>query len=340
MNLIRKETSVEKTEDEVMLKELNFLGYTYCPMKQTFRENFEELSIKYYEETGDKLKYYMPSGCENDNIYDDMWKVDNIDDFPDIVVSCGFDQFLRKEFVDKFVKKGYFKAVEFDNLRSEFCTSNFRDPEGWYTIYSVSPIVLLIDKKKLESLPMPQKWSDLLNPIYKDNIIIGGSSDIIHEDLLLDIYKEQGELGIEKFARNIKSVCHASKMAKIAGTNSIEGAAIYVIPWFFAKACPRTEFVEIVWPEEGAIVTPMYMLAKKTKLEDLKMITDFITGSFYGKKSADNYFPVLNPCIDNKVPENSTFKWLGWDYIRENSIEELKIHVCEVFKKNWPNNPF
>jgi ABC-type Fe3+ transport system substrate-binding protein len=327
--------------DEGTPKKINLLGYTYCPMKITFRESYEEIFKKYIEETKDKdFKYYIPSGCVSQDPYENIWKADNIDDLPDVIASVGFGDFFRKEFVERFVEKGYFKAISYPKMHKSFINAGIIDHHNHYTVYSVFPLVLLIDRKRLGDFPVPQKWSDLLKPVYVNNIIIGASHGDVHEDLLLYIYKEHGEKGLIKLASNIKTGLHASQMAKIAGSNARGGAAIYVIPWMFAKSCPRAETTRIIWPDDGAITTPTYMLVKKTSMDKYKMFTDFLTGYDYGQKSADNYFPVLNAEVNNRMPGEAKFKWLGWDYINSQSMEELKNYVLDVFKRHRPKNSF
>ncbi len=319
---------------------VNFIGFTYCPLKHTFKEAFEEVLEKYLAGTGDRdFKYYVPSGCGGDDPFEDLWKTEDIEQLPEIIASVGFGDFFRKEFVERFVDRGYFKVVPYSEMSREFIDAGIIDPDGWYTVYSVFPLVMLIDAKKLGKLPVPEKWSDLLKPIYSNNIILGASHGEIHEDLILYIHKEYGDEGIVKLAANVKTGWHASQMAKTAGTNSSDGAAIYVIPWMFAKSCPRTENTFIVWPEDGAVTTPIYVLAKEKAISKYKLFLEFITGSDYGEKSANNYFPVLNSEVNNKIPEGAVFKWLGWDYIKLNPMDVLKEHVIEVFNSSWKNRP-
>lgn len=343
MNLLEEritdnQSYIQIQDEQTNMKRLDFLGYTYCPIKPIFKECFEEVRENYLAETKDSdFQYFVPSGCgeEEDFYREDIWKVENIDDFPDITVTAGFGDVLNRGFTDRFVKKGYFKSVGCEQIHADFAATNYEDPDGWFTVYSALPSVMLIDRKKLGDLPVPERWSDLLNPIYKNNIIIGASHGNVHEDLLLYTYKEHGDEGIVKLAANVKTGMHGVEMATLAGTSNSQGAAIYVIAWLFAKACPRTEATMTVWPVDGAIITPMYLLVKAAQNKALQPFVDFVTGSRYGQKSADNFFPVLHPRVDNKLPANAGFKWLGWDYIRSRSMEDLKKHVVEVFNGAW-----
>lgn len=339
-----KISNYEVSEDEKGLwvvvtkdrQKFDFMGYTCCPLKPAFRECFEGTLKTYLEQTGDPdFKYYIPAGCGGSNAFDDVWKIESIDEFPDIVVSAGFGDFFRQEFVDRFVKKGYFKAAARDKVHAALAAAGVEDPDGRYTVYSVFPLVMLVDHKRLGELPVPRQWSDLLNDVYCNNIIIGASHGEINDALLLYIHKEHGDAGLRKFAANVKDGWHASQMAKIAGTANVEGAAVYVIPWMFAKSCPRTGATSIVWPADGALTSPAYLLIKESIANKLQPFVDFVLGADYGKKCADNYYPVLNPVVDNKLPDNACFKWLGWDYIKAHSIDTLREHVVRVFKQEW-----
>lgn len=323
-------------DDEEVHKKLNFIGYTYCPLKITFKDTFEEVLKSYMEDTGDKdFKYYVPSGCGGGDPYEDLWKAKEIGELPEVIASVGFGDYFRQEFVQKFVDKGYFKAVHKPQMQQSFIDAGLVDPKGWYTVYSVFPLVMLADRKKLGNLPVPKEWSDLLDPVYASNIIVGASHGNFHEDIFLYIYKEYGDEGVIKLSNNIKNGWHASQMAKVAGTNSNEGAAIYVIPWMFAKSCPRTDAVEVIWPSDGALTTVNYILVKEFALQKYQPFVEFLIGSEYGQKSADNNFPAINTEVDNKLPQGATFKWLGWDYIRSYSIHERMEYVMQLFWKNY-----
>ncbi|RCX21070.1 ABC-type Fe3+ transport system substrate-binding protein [Anaerobacterium chartisolvens] len=321
--------------EEGRIRRLDFLGYTVCPLKHTFRECFDAVLDKYRRETGRGFDCYVPSGCGGDDAYEEIWKSQSIDDLPGAIASIGFGDFFRKEFVDRFIDKGCFKAPERKEINADFAGMGLEDPDGCYTIYSVFPYIIMVDKKKLGNLPMPCKWDDLLKPVYRNNIIIGGSADDISEVLLLYLYKKHGDKGVELLARNVRDAWHAAKMAKVAGTSSTEGAAVYVMPWFFARSCPRTDVVSIVWPEDGALISPFYLLVKEDRGADLQIITDFVMGEELGQKSANSFFPVLNSEADNRLPENAAFQWLGWDYIKSNSMDTLKEHVKKIFAEHW-----
>ncbi|AJA49989.1 Fe3+ ABC transporter periplasmic protein [Clostridium pasteurianum DSM 525 = ATCC 6013] len=325
-------------DDDCNLNDLNFLGIIACSVRQTFKEELEKAVIEHRDKKNIKLKGYVPSGCSCKADLSSIWDAKNIDDFPDVAAANGFKDEFRNGFMNDLVDKGHFKYFRDEkNINKEFLEAGCIDPKGVYNMYGVSPSVILVDKKKLGDLPMPKNWGDLLDPVYKDNIIVGGTSEELSDSAVLYIYKEYGENGVKKLVKNTKSLWHPSKMSKTAGTMNQEGAAIYVMSWFFAKTCPNAEKVAIVWPEDGALINPMCMIAKESKVSEMDTLINFVMGEDLGSKLADSYFPSLNSKVDNKLPENAKFKWLGWDYIRENDMEEVRNTTNTMFIKEWHN---
>jgi ABC-type Fe3+ transport system substrate-binding protein len=332
----RPEESIVKPIGGHVRKHLDLLAYAACQFKPTFKEYVDVVLGQYAKEKGIMLNTHIPMGCGHyEDTYDDIWKVENIDDFPDIVASMGFGDFFRQDFVERFVRKGYFATAWTGSVNEPFEKAGFRDPDGWYTIYSVFAYIMLVDTGKLGDVPVPRRWSDLLDPRLKDNIMVNGGDGLVAEVPLLYFFREYGEQGLIQLAQNIKQSGHPAQLAKAAASPHSAGAAVYIMPWFFAQARSMSAEVELVWPEDGAITNPIYLLVKESKMEELKPIVDCITGPEMGAGSAEACFPSLNPFVDNKLPPGATFKWLGWDYIKSNNIEQIKTYATETFLNAW-----
>jgi ABC-type Fe3+ transport system substrate-binding protein len=321
-------------------KHLNFLMYTPGIFKRTFKEGLDDVARAYRNETGNDLTTYGPMewpnhGCDE---YEDIWKTGAIDCFPDVVAAMGFGDLFRKEFVEKFVRKGCFKSVRDMPMGSVFEEAGFRDPYGWYTPYAVVPFVLLVDKTRLGGLRAPKRWKDLLEPRFHNNIIISSTGDGAANVPLLYLYKEFGEEGIARLAANIKAIWPAAGIAREAGSINTAGAAVYILSWFFAQSCPRTETVSVVWPEDGAVTSPLYLLVKESKVREMRAIIRYVTGAELGEKSARFCLPVVHPDVDNALPEDASFKWLGWDYIQANDTADLREYSHALFMSKWKNS--
>jgi ABC-type Fe3+ transport system substrate-binding protein len=317
---------------------LHFLGYAACQFKPVFKDIVDVVVERYARETGLTLNCHIPLGCAHDDDYDGIWMVDDIHDFPDVVASMGFGDFFRKEFVERFVKKGYFRTAWKASINEPFEKAGFRDPDGWYTIYSVFPYVMLVDQRKLDGRPVPRQWSDLLDQRFRESIIMNGADGSVSEVPLLYFFKEHGEEGLIRLAANFREAWHPAQMAKAAASKNSRGTPVYVMPWFFAQARCPSDGIEVVWPEDGALTSPVYLLVKESKFTELAPLVECITGADLGAMSARACFPSLNPEVDNRLPEHASFKWIGWDYIKSNDIEELRTHTSDVFFTAWRNN--
>lgn len=318
------------------VKNLNFFGNVDCPLKRNFKEMVDETLDKYSKTTGLSFNYLIPEVSSGKDDYEQIWKVDSVNNLPDVCVSGGFTHFFKKDFVDKFVSEGYFQSPNMPKINKDFKDADCIDPEGIYTMYAAAPFVMLVDKSELGNLPVPRKWSDLLKPCYEKKIMISGScKDKVHYILPAYIHKDHGYEGVRRLAKNVKDVWNTAKMARNAGSSSNHKAAIYVMTWLFAKACPNTESTEIIWPEDGAIISPLLMLSKKSKISEMDIFIKILTGKEYGEKSVDLFYPVSNPEIDNKLPANSKLKWIGWDYLRNNNMDLLKKNFQHIFTDEW-----
>ncbi|MDF2925461.1 MAG: Fe3+ transporter periplasmic protein [Paenibacillaceae bacterium] len=336
LGLLREKAAEgQEAEEPLPPGQLDFLGTTLCSLRAMFRHSFDDWMCNRRQASGERLDCYIPDSCGNGNLYKDACQAEGIEDFPALVTSCGFGEYFRKDFVERFVNKGYFKAVQREKLHPAFPAAQFLDPEGVYTLYGVYPYVLLVDLIRLGDRPVPKRWSDLLNPVYKNDIISVGNANKVAELLLMTIHKDHGDEGLRQLAPNIKDGWHGSRMARTAGTNSGDGAAIYYIPWNFANFCPRSERTAIVWPEDGAIVNPLFLLVQASRQERVQPVIDFVLGRELGQQSADAYCPVLHSQVDNGLPDGASFKWLGWDYIKAHDIYQLKEHTQHVFMKAW-----
>lgn len=323
------------TESTVPAGELDFLGNTICAIRGTFRSALEEWMQEYESQGGEKLNCYLPEKCSG-GAYADVWQAEDISDFPAAVSGFGLGSCFSRAFLDGLAAQGSFQSVA-TKPTPFFDAGQFRDPQEDFTIFGLYPYVIMVDHTMLGKLPVPSGWHDLLRPEYADQIIAVGSSNKISELLLLTLYKEYGNEGIIKLAANIKDGWHGRVMVKTVQSPEVhtEGAGIYVIPWLFARQCKDLEHVSVIWPEEGALVNPLFLLVKEAELARVKTITDFITGKSFAEQATAQDFVMLHPGVDPGLPEGAAFNWLGWEFIRSNDLEQLKPQVQEVFQSHW-----
>jgi len=165
----------------------------------------------------------------------------------------------------EFVVKGMlapYKAKGWEKI-----PANFKDPNGYWTAIDLYAAALVPNTKVLEAknLPMPKGWNDLLNPVYKDMLIMpnpasSGTGFLQVASLLVMLDPDYKNKPVEenkawdflkKLDKNMgQYIKSGSKPAKLtaAGEYAIGCSFAFVYSSLKKKGFP----VGLVLPEEGA----------------------------------------------------------------------------------------
>ena len=332
---MKKFPEVKLVPDE-MREKLDFLGYIYCPAKEVFSDKIKKFIELKKDEEGKNIKAVVPMGSCGKDEYFNVNKIKDINKFPSVITGAGFAEFFEEEFTQRFVDGGYFEDLGYTkDLNNTYEGLNLTDPKGAYNIYSSFPYVLLVDERKLNNRPIPLSWKEILDKKYEKSIAVGHTEEDINEIVLLYIYKNFGEEGIKALARNINTPMGTIEMAKAAGTNQQSENAIYIMPYFFAKAAPKKDYLKIIWPKEGGLLCPLYVMVKKDRENKLDEIINYLYSYDLGQELADKYFPHINNNVNNKIPNEGKLQWLGWDFIHEKNLIIRVREIEDIFYKEW-----
>lgn len=316
---------------------LDFYGNTICPLKFTFKDALEDIERRHTAETGKTRKCYVEAGKNSNDSCDELWSDPDPEHFPAILFTKEFNQYLGKNFRERMMGKGFFTTDFYRDIpiNPQFVQAGLMDPQGEYGVYAVMTDVLMVDHKKLGDLPVPMTRKELLDPKYRDKIVLFGKDrSEISNATFLYVYKEFGMDGIKKLAANVKHALHGSQMSKMAGSSNSEGGAIYLVSWFFAKTCVRPD-VTIEWPTDGCMTLPMYLLVKKDRLSHVKDIVEYIIGDDFAAACAKAYTPSANGTLGDTLPQGASLAWLGWDYVRSHDLDTIAEECKTVFFEEW-----
>lgn len=243
----------------------------------------------------------------------------------DLYLSAGFDLFFDRQLMGRYREAGVFEDIsglahlnpDFENERI-----NLRDPLGQYTIIGVVACVFMVNTAVLGDRPFPSGWEDLLSPEFENSISLPVRDLDMFNALTLHIRRFYGKEGIEKLGLNLLSGMHPAQMVK-AGRQQ-QAPAISITPYFFTQMLDAKSPLVPVWPKEGAIISPIFLLTKASAKEKVKPFVDFLFSKEVGElMSLNGKFPSTNPLVDNGLRPDQHFLWLGWDYIHENDIGAL-----------------
>lgn len=312
---------------------LNLFALLPCPLKVPLEEAFNGFLAQLPIEQRAGLTFCIEGNANNQIDYADYADhFETLADMPDIIITPGFNSFFHPHFVRRFITTGQFSSVTTFAGDRHLAAMGITDPEGHYSMLAMNLLVLVVDHTRLGSRPAPNSWADLLKPEYVKCIAIRGNRDgTFCETLLMSLHKDFGSDGLDRLGKNVAWGWHPSQMVKSAGSGREDTPAISVMPLFFANNIKNKENVNVVWPVDGALVSPVTMLVKADKRQELRFLIDFLNGPEVAAICSGAAFPAVNPDVDNRLPDNATFKWIGWDYVKNNDLKALIADTNAAF---------
>lgn len=319
-------TLKQQTDSE---KSINIIGLLPCPVRIPMLEQFNTLS------NVNDINHNLKAASEGLDWLKEAVKDSEIDDLADIYISAGFDLFfeddLMKKYKDQKVFQDFYQAEEYNK---DFNNENIKlqDPNGDYSMIAVVPAVFLVNTMVLGDRPMPKTWSDLLDPMYENSISLPVSDFDLFNAILIHLYKEFGLDALKTLGKQLVQSMHPAQMVKSEKRSRVK-PAISIMPYFFTKMALPGSVMKAVWPEDGAITSPIFMLSKKDRREDLKEITDMFMSKSTGEiLSHKGLFPSVHKDVNNNL-DGKTFKWVGWDYINNNDIGSILKLCMDTFNE-------
>jgi ABC-type Fe3+ transport system substrate-binding protein len=318
--MMKIESIIELVPDH-MRQELDYLGRVHCPIKDRFSHAWQDYERRYNQSHDPKVKGVVPKGGCGLDIYYNISTIQNMEKHPAVLSESGYGEFFTGNFLVTPEKQAYFRQWPKGSMPVHplFRDLDLRDPKELFSIFGAMPYVLLVNHRRLNGRPAPRKIADLTNPVYEGSLGTGFAPDDITELLLLEIAKEQGEAGIRALARNIGFTGRVPEMSADALGNR-EGCCVYFISWFFAHAVPKRDYLEIIWPEDGAVLNPMYALIKKDLNEPQKAAAEWLFSRELGQIMADGWFAHVNGEVNHALPPDARIRWVGWDYLYEKGL--------------------
>ena len=316
-------------------KEIRVEGLVPCPVRIPLQEELDSfisrmdnpviLNLKAASQGVDWLEERFAEGADGEEL-------------ADIFISAGFDLFFDWRLMDRYRRQGLFKDnTGIKSLNRVFAEQgiDLLDPEGDYSILAVVPAVFLVNKDELDGRSIPQSWEDILSDDFIGDVSLPVSDFDLFNAILLNLYKKYGEEGIERLGRSMLKAQHPAQMIKEGGRKKSGEAAVTVMPYFFTRMARRFPHFEFVWPADGAIISPIFMLAKEDSFPAIQPLVDFFASRETGEIFAhQGLFPSVRPDIDNRLPEGVKFMWPGWEFLRKEDPGKLLEKLIDKFNNS------
>ncbi len=319
-----------KDEDSIKIA-----GLLPCPVKTQITESFEAWIESNSDNFDYDIEYEFKAASFGIDWLKEIIESDSSNLLPDVFISAGFDMFFDKKLFGKYKNQNLFSDITgIKKYNSDFENDdiNLRDPDGEYSMLAVVAAVFLVNKEEIGDRKFPKSWEDLLSGEFENSVSLPIADFDLFNSMLLHIYKSFGEEGIKSLGRAFKSNMHPSEMVK--SNRRADKPVVTIMPYFFTKMVSENGPMIPVWPSDGAIISPIFMLSKREKSEKLKPVVDFFASKAAGEiLSHEGRFPSVNPEVDNRLSEDQKFMWLGWDFIKENDISKLIKRCEELFNE-------
>jgi ABC-type Fe3+ transport system substrate-binding protein len=313
---------------------LNVVGLLPCPVRIPLLEQYNA----FVEETGltgvnTDLK---AASVGIDWVARNLDGITSQDQLPDLFMSAGFDLFFDATKIGRFREQGVFTdLVNYDRENALFKGRGLQDPSHNYSIISIVLAVFLVNTKELNGREIPRSWEDLLKPEWEQSVSLPVSDFDLFNAILLNIHDRYGDEGVEKLGRSMLQALHPAQMIK-SNRFKDKRPAVTIMPYFFTKTVQPGGTMEAVWPEDGAIVSPIFMLAKKERAQELQPVVDFFSSKAVGETlSHQGLFPSLHPEVDNRLADDIPMMWLGWDKILKTDLSREIARCEELFSASF-----
>ncbi|WP_367568550.1 ABC transporter substrate-binding protein [Lacrimispora sp.] len=305
-------------------------GVLPCPIRLPLLEKFEAWMESQKDYMDYKVDYNLKSANLGlDDVKERVIAADgNADALSDLYLSAGFDLFFDKTLMGRYGDAGVFEDLsDIEQINPDFDkdTISLKDPKNQYAIIGIVPAVFMVNTNVLGDRPIPESWADLMKPEFENSVSMPMKDLDMFNAFLLHIHRYYGDEGIEKMGKALLRSMHPAQMVKShIAKDGNKVPAVTISPYFFAAMADEKSPMRPVWPKDGAIISPIFLLAKGKNRDKVKPFVDFLYSKEIGDiLSSNGKFPSTNPLVDNHLKPEQNFMWLGWDYIHSHDIGEL-----------------
>lgn len=295
---------------------LSFFGLLPCPVKVPFEDYFRTFARRTFTEKGRRLAYYIEANSNHHVSFRQYLNtIQDPDQLPDILLAPGYNMFFEKHFQERFIDTGIY--VDRLNYEPTLLKNGLRDPDGRYSLLAMNTLVIMADESRAPFLP--ESWDDLLDERLTKQVAIRGDGKTFCDAVLTYFDKHYGEDGIRRLARTVKDGMHPAQAAQSLSHPKPEQPSVYVLPYFYARTVQNPQ-TRIIWPKEGALLNPIFLLVKADKAEEHKEILDFLAGPETAAAFNCAGFFSTGADAEQKQVKDRTYNWIGWDYLRNPDI--------------------
>lgn len=301
-------------------------GLLPCPVKAPL----EEYIARYAKENNISIQtHFQSANLGVDAVKGRLltcMKEGDMDRLPDIVSSAGFDFFFSNQWFKEFAETGLY-GTEQNEIAEDFIRrgANIKDPKNYFNVVSCVPAVFIVRRRDFPNGDYPRTWEEVLSPDFKGGFSVPKSDLDMFRALTLTIKAKWGYAALQRLALRSAQELHPAQMTRLKW--QLEKPSVSIAPYFFATMLQNDELLTI-WPEDGAILSPVFTVNRLGKPSIQPMLDAFNTTEIAQIISAGGKFPSTKTGVDNHLSVDKKFIWLGWDFIYGSDIDK-EVEDCK-----------
>lgn len=307
----------EKVEEKAQKDAYLVAGSLPCPVRIPLVDELNSYNRK-YNISG--IRYDLRSANLGLEFVLDKFKTNNPLEYPDLITSAGYDLIIRGDIRNKISDNYVVPDVPFNREMTEKITG-LKDPHNLYRIVAVVPAIFVVNKTLLGTRKMPTAWSDILEEEFDNSLAIPMMDLDMYNALILTLYSKYKEEGLQKLKRSIATSLHPAQMVKGRQNNA---PCISLIPYFFASMVSDANQM-VIWPKDGAIISPIFLTVKKGSLKGIQSVIDYLlTKEVSTILGSNGKFPVTTQGVEKQLQSEQKLLFASWDFLY-NLDEHLPI---------------
>jgi iron(III) transport system substrate-binding protein len=250
----------------------------------------------------------------------------------------------NSNFHTELVSGGYLEKYVSPVVKQAGISSRFMDPDGYWTGWYLGALCLLYNEKrytqevKPKGINPPATWDDLLNPVYKGQVIASNPATTGGAYLMIcaQIFRlGSEEAGFEYIRKLNANVAQYTKGANGSIPLVSQGEAIVGFAWGHDTLKQKIQGnlpIVVVFPKDtGFEIGAASIIKGAPHLDSAKKFIDFLLSPTAGKINADNgyRYPVRKGVqLPAGVPPFESLQLAPWD------LKKAAENV-DKWKKRW-----
>jgi iron(III) transport system substrate-binding protein len=250
----------------------------------------------------------------------------------------------NSNFHTELVSGGYLEKYVSPVVKQAGISSRFMDPDGYWTGWYLGALCLLYNEKrytqevKPKGINPPTTWDDLLNPVYKGQVIASNPATTGGAYLMIcaQIFRlGSEEAGFEYIRKLNANVAQYTKGANGSIPLVSQGEAIVGFAWGHDTLKQKIQGnlpIVVVFPKDtGFEIGAASIIKGAPHLDSAKKFIDFLLSPTAGKINADNgyRYPVRKGVqLPAGVPPFESLQLAPWD------LKKAAENV-DKWKKRW-----